>query len=116
MKKANKFKHLMANEVGLTIKLTDDGKLNNSIGFCFSEDIDPQRASSMIEMMHGVVSMIEQNPLLLMNMGHVFVQENITGSDLMETVEFEPDPELLNGLDKNKVSAKIVDISSRKKQ
>lgn len=117
MKKIDKFKHLMPNEVGLTIKLTDDGQLNSNIGFCFSEDLDLDRQNSMITIMHGIVSMIEESPQLLWAMGEIFrraVEQEMV--DKQEIV-FEPDNELLKKLNGQKgKKSNIIDFSSRKRQ
>ena len=115
-KKIDKFKHLNANEVGLTIKLSTDGKLHSSIGFCFSEDLDPDRANMVVTMMHGVVSMIEECPQVLWSFGEYFrrtlEQEYLEDQEMV----FEPDPELLKKMNGKDGMAKIIDISSRKKQ
>ena len=116
MKKIDKFKHLMPDEVGLTIKLTDDGQLNSSIGFCFSEDLDLDRQNSMITIMHGVVSMIEESPQLLWALGEIFrkaVEQEMV--DKQEIV-FEPDTELLKKMNGDKKKSNIIDLSSRKRQ
>lgn len=106
------FGHLESNEVGLTLKLMENGKLGASIGFCFDEDFDRERADAIILMMYGVVALVEDNPEVLLAMGEVFGEEKFSipqGS----SIEFEADPKLKKAV-KDKEKSNV--ISFRKRQ
>lgn len=116
MKKKNsqmaKFNNLDPNEVGLVIKLTEDRTLNCSIGFCFADDIDPARADDLLDLMHGVVGMINDCPLMLMSFG---AEIRPNESDQLREVIFEPAPELQAKMDEfDKKHSNVIDFSSRK--
>ena len=107
MKKINRFAHLMPDEVGLTIKLTNDGKLNASMGFCLSEDISPDRADALQDLMYGALALIEDSPEMLMAYGATIRPAN--NQELQEVV-FEPDYDLI------KKDPKLTDTSKRAKK
>tara|TARA_S200000501_G_scaffold205477_1_gene193201 strand:+ start:3325 stop:3669 length:345 start_codon:yes stop_codon:yes gene_type:complete len=91
--KKDGFSHLETNEVGLTLKLMDDGKLAASIGFCFDQDFDKDRADAIMLMMYGVVSLVEDNPEVLLAMGSTFGEEKFA-IEQDTSIDFEADPKL----------------------
>lgn len=114
MKKINRFSHLMPDEVGLTIKLSNDGRLNASMGFCLSEDISPDRADALLDLMYGALALIEDSPEMLLAYGAAIRPPN--KQELHEVV-FEPDydlvkkdPELTEKL------TNVIPFTSRRKQ
>ena len=108
----DEFNHLNANEIGLTIKILDDGKLGASIGFCFEEDFDEDRADAVIMMMYGVVALVEDNPEVLLAMGEVFGEAKFGETEALP-IDFEPDVKLKKAI---KAIEKSNVISFRKRQ
>lgn len=92
--KKDRFNHLDRNEIGLTIKMRDDGKMGASIGFCFDEGFDEDRADDVILMMYGVVALVEDNPEVLLAMGEVFGEAKFAAPGVASSINFEADPKL----------------------
>ena len=117
MKKKNsrigKFSNLDANEVGLVIKLTEDGSLSSSMGVCFAEELNPERADAMLDMMHGILGLIDDCPLMLMAYG---AEIRPNESDQLREVFLEAAPELQANVDDfdRKKHSNVIDFSSRK--
>tara|TARA_S200000501_G_C20869952_1_gene763753 strand:+ start:1985 stop:2344 length:360 start_codon:yes stop_codon:yes gene_type:complete len=110
--KMQKFLKLDANELGLIVKLEEDGKLNCSVGVCFSEDLDEERQDDCIDLMHGIVGIIQDSPLMLMSFGQA-IRPN-EGKRLREII-FTPDEELHDRMDEHdRKNTNIIDFSSRK--
>ena len=114
MNKINRFNHLMPDEVGLTIKLSNDGRLNASMGFCLSEDISPDRADALLDLMYGALALIEDSPEMLLAYGAAIRPPN--KQELHEVV-FEPDYDLVKkDPELTKKLTNVIPFTSRRKQ
>lgn len=114
MKRNNRFNHLMPDEVGLIIKLTNDGKLNASMGFCLSEDISPDRADALLDLMYGALALIEDCPEMLMAYGAAIRPASKQG---LQEVVFDPDYNLIKKDPKlTEKLNNVIPFTSRRKQ